>query len=129
MITVQSMLQHTSMPSSIDAATVQVVAAEADNKHAVLVQEAPNVSQPDRVCENQSASQQNDEKRQIQHAVTEYVRALLDPFYKAGIVDKEVSISQWLWVVLYCINSRHLQTRGNKVMTIIAAACEPIKSC
>lgn len=28
--------------------------------------------------------------KQVQHAVGEYVKALLDPFYKAGIVDREV---------------------------------------
>lgn len=31
-------------------------------------------------------------RRQVQHAVAEYVRALLDPFYKAGIVDREVRV-------------------------------------
>ena len=30
--------------------------------------------------------------KQVQHAVGEYVKALLDPFYKAGIVDREVSL-------------------------------------
>ena len=29
--------------------------------------------------------------KQVQHAVGEYVKALLDPFYKAGIVNREVS--------------------------------------
>lgn len=33
----------------------------------------------------------DDGQRHVQHAVAEYVRALLDPFYKAGIVNREVS--------------------------------------
>ena len=46
------------------------------------------------VADNQAGSQGNSDKGLVQHAVAEYVRALLDPFYKAGIVDREVSVTK-----------------------------------
>ncbi|KAL0054689.1 hypothetical protein WJX82_001050 [Trebouxia sp. C0006] len=46
--------------------------------------------QPDLVSDYQAGSQGNSDKGLVQHAVAEYVRALLDPFYKAGIVDREM---------------------------------------
>ncbi len=50
--------------------------------------------QPDLVSDYQAGSQGNSDKGLVQHAVAEYVRALLDPFYKAGIVDREVSVAE-----------------------------------
>ena len=41
--------------------------------------------------EDDPEMQTDDGQRHVQHAVAEYVRALLDPFYKAGIVNREVS--------------------------------------
>lgn len=57
--------------------------------------EAPSEAcqQPDPVSDYQAGSQGNSDQGLVQHAVAEYVRALLDPFYKAGIVDREVSVA------------------------------------
>ena len=71
--------------------TVQEAAAE-DAAEAEAASEA--CQQWDLVADNQAGSQGNSDKGLVQHAVAEYVRALLDPFYKAGIVDREVSMTK-----------------------------------
>ena len=40
-------------------------------------------------------------KQEVQHAVAEYIKALLDPFYKAGIVNRDVSPAA---DVVFCIH-------------------------
>ncbi len=70
---------------------VQETAAE-DAAEAEAASEA--CQQLDLVSDNQAGSQENSDKGLVQHAVAEYVRALLDPFYKAGIVDREVSVTK-----------------------------------
>lgn len=68
--------------------TVQEAAAE-DVAEAEAASEACQTR--NLVADNQAGSQGNSDKGLVQHAVAEYVRALLDPFYKAGIVDREES--------------------------------------
>ncbi|DBA97552.1 TPA: hypothetical protein ACH3X1_015245 [Trebouxia sp. C0004] len=66
---------------------VQEAAVEA----AAEAEAAPEACrQLDVVSDNQAGSQENSDQGLVQHAVAEYVRALLDPFYKAGIVDREM---------------------------------------
>ena len=71
--------------------TVQEAAAE-DVAEAEAASEACQTR--NLVADNQAGSQGNSDKGLVQHAVAEYVRALLDPFYKAGIVDREVSVTK-----------------------------------
>ena len=71
--------------------SVQEAAAE-DAAAAEAASEAYH--QPDLVSDYQAGSQGNSDKGLVQHAVAEYVRALLDPFYKAGIVDREVCVAE-----------------------------------
>lgn len=40
--------------------------------------------------------------KQVQRAVGEYVKALVDPFYKAGIVDREVSCHVSMCILYLC---------------------------
>lgn len=58
------------------------------------------------------------DRRQVQHAVAEYVRALLDPFYKAGIVDREVRVSerQCLHPTSVAASSVHLLGCGMNIL-------------
>ncbi len=70
---------------------VQEAAAE-DAAEVEAASEAYHQQQLD--SDYQAGSQGNSDKGLVQHAVAEYVRALLDPFYKAGIVDREVSVAE-----------------------------------
>ena len=67
-------------------------AAAEDGAAAEAASEA--CQQPDLDSDYQAGIQEESDKGLVQHAVAEYVRALLDPFYKAGIVDREVSVTK-----------------------------------
>ena len=69
-----------------DAAPAQSQHADTADEHEPLEQQQAAFAAQQVPC---SAGDKAD--RQVQHAVAEYVKALLDPFYKAGIVDREVS--------------------------------------
>ena len=100
-------------PSSVaaDAAAASEAPSEADALHAAIgdtqgalqlkagMQASPHGTQhttetrADEPPDPGSPQHHSDAKR-IQHAVNKYIRAFLDPFYKAGIVTKEVWCSQ-----------------------------------
>lgn len=89
--------------------------------------EAPGVMQSD-------VMKQDPDCKRIQHAVNEYIRAFLDPFYKAGIVNKEVGrppsmLGPWAnsaeRTVVTCSSCSECQTRPNTAQTQGAHACTP----
>ena len=56
------------------------------------------------VQQHKTASSRTGGGREVQHAVAEYVKALLDPFHQAGIVNREVRIAT-SGVALHCVCS------------------------
>lgn len=67
----------------------QLKAGMQASPHGTQYMTATNADPPD-----PGNPQRQSDVRRIQHAVNEYIRAFLDPFYKAGIVSKEVWCSQ-----------------------------------
>ena len=67
--------------------------ASAQSQHAGTADEHVCLEQQQAAFAAREAPSSADDKgdKQVQNAVGEYVKALLDPFYKAGIVDREVS--------------------------------------
>ena len=67
--------------------------APAHSQHADTANDSKCLQQPQAACAAHEApsSTGDDGDKQVQQAVGEYVKALLDPFYKAGIVDRQVS--------------------------------------
>lgn len=56
--------------------------------------------------------------KHVQHAVGEYVKALLDPFYKAGIIDREVGL---LYFSTYASSSVHVHMHSVLSFWLVAA--------
>lgn len=58
--------------------------------------------------------------KHVQHAVGEYVKALLDPFYKAGIVDREVGS---LYLPTYAASSVHVHMHACSAFGLLQHSC------
>lgn len=90
-------MQDDNAEATLEAATVQTDDVDSGDTTQLAASKRGKSHSP-RQSRAQNEKQSNCVKRdsdfkRIQHAVNEYIRAFLDPFYKAGIVNKEVAVA------------------------------------